>query len=183
MSYYCCRRGDLQYTIKAMLCLHAQSHMWQTVAAFIGLTSLFGARFSLVSYRQSKEKSACEYIPHASSCTPSSRKHNEQRDGFSCDLFSLLHARLKEKGRETKNRLSFWLYPDSRVQGVICHGGLQTPLFVPSHSYVRNMCSQFGLAVSESKIRSLVYPQNFLLHVFFSKLIPCLRCTDSKRMW
>lgn len=47
MSYYCCRRRHLQYTIKATLCLRVQSHMWQTVAAFMGLTSLFGVPLSL----------------------------------------------------------------------------------------------------------------------------------------
>lgn len=102
MSYYCYRRRDLQYTVKAMLCWRVQSHMWQTVAAFIGLMSLFGVPLSLVSHRQSKKKAVCKYIPHVSICTPNSRKHNEQRDGFSCYLFSLLHTWHEKKKPENK---------------------------------------------------------------------------------
>lgn len=182
MSYYCCRRRHLQYTIKATLCLRVQSHMWQTVAAFMGLTSLFGVPLSPVSHTQSREN-LCANTYFVSSCTPNSRKHNEQRDGFSCDVFSLLHTWLKKRSRKQKNRLSFWLYPDSRVQGMIWSGRFQTLLFIPGHCYVRDKCSQFGPTVSESKIRSLLYPPNFLLQVFFSKLIPYLHCIDSKSMW
>lgn len=36
---------------------------------------------------------------------------------------------------------------------------LQTQLFIPCHCYVRNKRFQFGLTVSESKIRSFLHPQ------------------------
>lgn len=55
------------------------------MGAFIGLMSLFGVLLSLVSHSKARKKAVCEYIPHARRCTLSSRKHNEQRHGVSCD--------------------------------------------------------------------------------------------------
>lgn len=182
MSYYCCRRRDLQYTIKVMLCLRVQSHMWQTVAAFIGLTSLFGVPLSLVSHRQSKEKAAFKFIPHVRRCTPNSRKHNEQRWVFLWSLF-IPSCTTIEKDRKQNAGWDFWLYLNSRAPGMICSCGLQSLLFIRARCYVRNNCSQYGFTVSESKMRSLVYPQDGKpWHIFFYEFIPCLYYTDSKTM-
>lgn len=171
MSYYCCRRRDLQRTIKVMLCLCVQSHMWQTMGAFIGLMSLFGVLLSLVSHSKARKKAVCEYIPHARRCTLSSRKHNEQRHGVSCDLFPYLHAWRKKR---LENKMQAEVFGYTRTQELrawYAMAGSQICFLSFAHcceqeTSARNKCSQYGFAVSESTMRRLAYPQDRIVTHF-----------------